>query len=81
MFCLAGIAGRLTPIMKTTEQASDILAIDGCPLSCVKDCLQLASFNNFKHLQLADLGMDKGKTPATEENVAKAASRGAEILQ
>ena len=81
MFCLAGIAGRLPPIMKTTEQVSDILAIDGCALNCVKECLQLAGFNNFKHLQLADLGMAKDKTLPTEENVAKVASRGAEILQ
>jgi len=48
MFCLAGVGGRIGPIMKAAGQASDILAIDGCPLNCVKECLQLAGFNNFK---------------------------------
>jgi uncharacterized metal-binding protein len=30
MFCLAGVGGRVGGIMKTTESADKILAIDGC---------------------------------------------------
>ena len=69
MFCLAGIGGRVSGIMKTTESADKILAIDGCPLNCVKDCLQQAGFKKFDHLQLADLGLEKGHSPITEENI------------
>lgn len=36
MFCLAGIGGRVPGIMKTTQAAEAILAIDGCPLNCVR---------------------------------------------
>lgn len=80
MFCLAGIGGRIDGIMKTTESASTILAIDGCPLNCVKATLEKAGFNKFTHLQLADMGLEKGKSPANEENVGKAAARGARLL-
>lgn len=71
MFCLAGVGGQIEGIMKTTRAASSILAIDGCPLNCVKASLEKAGFTNFKHLQLADLGLEKGKSPATEDNINK----------
>lgn len=80
MFCLAGIGGRVGGIMQTTEAADAILAIDGCPLNCVKNCLEQAGFTNFKHLQLADLGMEKGRTAVSEETVAKVAAKGIEVL-
>lgn len=80
MFCLAGIGGRVKGIMMTTEAADAILAIDGCPLSCAKNCLEQAGFTKFEHLQLAELGMEKGKTAVGEENIAKAAVRGAALL-
>ena len=80
MFCLAGIGGRIAGIMKNTEAASKLLAIDGCPLNCVKACLEEAGFTNFKHLRLVDLGMTKGSTEITEENVGKAADAGAKLL-
>ena len=80
MFCLAGIGGRVPGIMKTTEAAAKVLAIDGCPLNCVKSCLEQAGFKSFAHMQLADLGMEKGKSPATEDRIAKAAAAGAAVL-
>ena len=71
MFCLAGIGGRIPGIMKTTESASRILAIDGCELDCVNSCLRQAGFAEFEHLRVTDLGMQKGQTAMTDENVAK----------
>lgn len=59
MFCTTGIGGRISGIMKTTESADKILAIDGCPLNCVKNSLEQAGFNEFEHLQLADLGLER----------------------
>jgi len=79
MFCLAGIGGRISGIMKTTEAASKILAIDGCPLNCVKNSLEQAGFHKLIHLQLAELGLEKGKSPATEENIAKIAQKAVEM--
>jgi len=80
MFCLAGIGGRVSGIMATTAAASKVLAIDGCPLNCVKLTLEQAGFSGFEHLQLADLGMEKGKTQVTSEVVEKAAASGATKL-
>lgn len=70
MFCLAGIGGRVSGIMKTTEAAADILAIDGCPLNCTKLCLEQAGFTDFKHLQLDELGLQKGQTAVSNETIA-----------
>lgn len=80
MFCLAGVGGRVSGIIKTTDAAEAVLAIDGCPLNCVKNCLEQAGFSGFRHLQLADLGMEKGKTAVSDETIAKAAAKGAELL-
>jgi len=80
MFCLSGIGGRVSGIMTTTESAARILAIDGCPLNCAKNSLEQAGFKKYEHLQLADLGMEKGKTPPTPEMVAKVATAGAAKL-
>ena len=80
MFCTAGLGGRVEPIMKMTASASKILAIDGCPLNCVKSSLEQAGFNEFIHLQITDLGLEKGKSPVTDENVAKVAAKGKELL-
>jgi len=80
MFCLAGIGGRVSGIMKSTEAAAKILAIDGCSLSCTRECLKNAGFSNFEHIQLADLEMKKGATPMTDENIAKVYSISLEKL-
>lgn len=73
MYCLAGIGGRVSGILASTESAAKILAIDGCPLNCAKKSLELAGFSGFEHVGLADFGFQKGQSPATPENVAKVA--------
>ena len=80
MFCLAGVGGRVSGIMKTTESADGILAIDGCPLDCAKKCLEQAGFTKFEHLQLAELGFEKGKSPVTDAAVEKVAAKGRATL-
>jgi len=80
MFCLAGVGGRVSGIMKTTEAAHRILAIDGCPLNCVRNCLEQAGFTGFAHLQRGELGLEKGKTPVDSAAIDKVAARGADLL-
>ncbi|NCC26030.1 MAG: zinc-binding protein [Deltaproteobacteria bacterium] len=81
MFCLAGIGGRVSGIVKSTEAASAILAIDGCPLDCARKCLEEAGFTGFLHLNLSQIGFVKGQSPIDDENVAKAAQAGAALLE
>lgn len=80
MFCLAGVGGRVKPIMEGTKAAQAILAIDGCPLHCARHTLLQAGFKKFEHLCLADIGMEKGKTPPTDQAVTKVAKRGKAML-
>jgi uncharacterized metal-binding protein len=80
MFCTVGLGGRISGILKTTEAAEGVLAIDGCPLNCVKSSLEQAGFQTFKHLQLADLGLEKGQSPVTDESVNTVAARATELI-
>jgi uncharacterized metal-binding protein len=80
MFCLVGVGGRVSGILASTKAAAKILAIDGCPLNCAKKCLEEAGIASFQHLQLADLGMEKGKTAPSPEKIAAAAAAGAAAL-
>ena len=76
MFCLAGIGGLVSGIMKTTESAEKILVIDGCPLNCAKNCLEQAGFTEFEHLNLTGLGLAKGQSAVSEENIQKTVDAG-----
>lgn len=80
MYCLAGIGGRVPGIVKSTEAASAVLAIDGCPIDCARKTLEQAGFSGFKHLQLADLDLKKGQSPVTDEAVGRVIAKGAELL-
>ena len=80
MYCLAGIGGRVSGIMATTESAAKILAIDGCPINCARKTLELAGFKQFEHLSLSDIGLQKGQSPVTPENIAKTAQKAATLL-
>jgi len=77
MFCLAGVGGRVEPIMQMTQSASRIMAIDGCPMDCTKNCLEQTGFTELQHLRATDMGMEKGKTPVTDEAIGKVAQQAA----
>jgi len=80
MFCLAGIGGRVSGIVKSTEAAAKILVIDGCPLDCARKCLEQAEILGFQHLQLAELGFQKGQSPVDEASVRRAVEAGRDKL-
>jgi uncharacterized metal-binding protein len=71
MFCLAGIGGRVSGIMASTEAASAVLVIDGCGLDCAKKTLESAGFQKFAYLRLSDLGMEKGRTLLAEQSISR----------
>ncbi len=81
MYCLAGVGGRVSGILLTTQAAESILAIDGCPLACAKNTLEKAGIARFQHVQLADLGMAKGESPVSEDQIAQAAAAGIAALR
>ncbi len=69
MYCLAGVGGHVPGIIKTTESAECIVAIDGCPLDCAKKSLEQAGIQTFTWVRLTDMGLEKGKTAVNEETV------------
>lgn len=80
MFCLAGVGGRVPAIVERTANAETILAIDGCELDCVKECLEHAGFSDFAHVRVTGLGMEKGKTPVNDEAIDRVVACGAAKL-
>jgi uncharacterized metal-binding protein len=80
MYCLAGVGGRVDPLMKGTASAETILAIEGCPMDCTRKTLELAGFKVTQHIRVTDLGLVKGQSPATEENVVKVVAAGKKAL-
>jgi uncharacterized metal-binding protein len=80
MFCLTGIGGRVASIVKTAKAADKIVALDGCVQNCARHCLEEAGFENFAHIQLGELGMEKGMSPVTDDAVARAAVAAGSLL-
>lgn len=80
MSCLAGIGGRVKPLLNKAAGAERILAIDGCPLNCTRHTLELAGFKTFKHLELHKLGIRKGSCPVTNERIATGVEAAKKIL-
>lgn len=71
MFCLAGIGGWVSGIIKSTESAASILAIDGCALDCARKSLEEAGIVRVHHLRLTDLGFEKGSTEVDADSIAR----------
>jgi uncharacterized metal-binding protein len=71
MFCMAGIGGRISGIIKSTEAAASILAIDGCALDCTRKSLAEAGITRINHLRLTDLGFEKGNSEVDADSIAQ----------
>ena len=80
MFCLAGIAGKVELIEVNTRGADRILVVDGCDSDCARKTMEFGGFTGFIHLRVSDLGMEKGKTPVTDERIAMVAAKLRELL-
>lgn len=81
MYCLAGVGGRVPDILATVPLAQKILVIDGCAAECAKNTLLQAGFNKFEHLQLKSLGLAKGASAPSFDNIQLAVNKAAEILE
>src|SRR5512139_2854682 len=81
MYCLAGIGGRVEPILANARGAAKLLVIDGCSQECARKTLELAGFGGFKHLRLEEMGFKKGETPVTPERIRAVADAGAALLR
>jgi uncharacterized metal-binding protein len=78
MNCLAVVGAGIEKSIESFK-TKELLIIDGCPIDCGKKIMDMHGFTNYKYLRLTDLGLVKGKTSITEENIQKVYEK-AEII-
>lgn len=59
MSCIAGVGGDVPHLLKTALSGRPIVALDGCPLECVRHCLQRHGVVPTQHHQLHIYGVRK----------------------
>lgn len=59
MSCIAGVGGHVKNLVKVARSGRKIVAIDGCPLACVKACLENLEIVPDMHVELTKLGVPK----------------------
>jgi len=74
MYCLAGVGGGIESIVNNTRDASHLVAIDGCDTDCTAALLRKASFTDFEHVRVTDLGFEKGQSPVADESIERVAA-------
>lgn len=61
MSCIAGVGGGVKPLVKKARSGRIIVALDGCPLHCVKHCLAQQHVVADFHYTLTDQGFRKSQ--------------------
>jgi uncharacterized metal-binding protein len=59
MSCIAGVGGNVKPLVKTAKSQRPIIALDGCPLQCVRHSLANHGIKADVHLDLSKYGIKK----------------------
>jgi len=80
MYCLAGIAGKVESIEVNTRGAGQLVVVDGCDSDCARKTMEAAGFAGFLHIRVTDLGMEKGKTPVTDDRIGLVSAKLREAL-
>ena len=59
MSCIAGVGGDVPHLLKIMRSGRPIIALDGCPLVCVKSSLARHGVKAARHYQLQQHGVKK----------------------
>ncbi|WP_194755756.1 putative zinc-binding protein [Aliidiomarina indica] len=59
MSCIAGVGGNVRPLVRTACSGRNIIALDGCPLACVKHSLKRVGVEPTWHIELTRMGLKK----------------------
>lgn len=59
MSCIAGVGGDVPHLLKIATSGRPIVALDGCPLACVKSCLARHNLQADRYHQLHTQGVRK----------------------
>jgi uncharacterized metal-binding protein len=69
MFCLAGIGGNISGMIASAKGAD-----------LVRKTMVERGINGFLHFRVTDLGIEKSKSPATQERIDTVVRKGKELL-
>ena len=72
MSCIAGVGGHVPALVSKAKSGRLIVALDGCPLHCVKGCLAQHDVKPDVHLTLSEFGVRKRYGEECRESVADA---------
>lgn len=76
MYCAIGVGAGLDSFVSTTAEAATVVALDGCPVCCVKNALENADLQADVHVVVTELGIEKQPgfdTPAAQVDTVVAA--------
>ncbi len=59
MSCIAGVGGDVPALVRVAKSGRPMIAIDGCPLQCVKSCLKKQGVTPTLHFILSDYNIKK----------------------
>ncbi|WP_042422294.1 putative zinc-binding protein [Comamonas granuli] len=59
MSCIAGVGGDVPQLVRLARSGRPIIALDGCPLVCVKSSLARHGIAPARHYQLHEYGVKK----------------------
>ena len=59
MSCIAGVGGDVPSLVKLARSGRSIVALDGCPLACAKNCLARHGVVPDRYHALQDYGVRK----------------------
>jgi uncharacterized metal-binding protein len=59
MSCIAGVGGDVESLVRTATSGRPIIALDGCPLQCAKNCLKRHGVEPTLHYTLSEFGVRK----------------------
>jgi len=61
MSCIAGVGGGVPNLVRLARSGRPIVALDGCPLQCVRHCLARHRIEADLHVVLSEHGVKKRK--------------------
>ena len=70
MSCIAGIGGDVPSLVRLARSGRPILALDGCPLVCVRATLRRYDIDPDDHIVLSDHGVRKRRHADFDEDDA-----------
>ena len=71
MSCIAGVGGDVPTLVRVAQSGRPIIALDGCKLHCVRNCLRRHGMEPTVHHTLTDYGIKKRLHLDFDENEAQ----------